>query len=58
MTYAVASLGSVTHDGITYHEGQEIPGLTPEQADALLACGVITHTQDASSKPSGRATDK
>ena len=50
MPYAIARLGPVIHDGVTYYEGQEIPGLTPEQADALLACGVISAADEAPGK--------
>lgn len=44
MAHIVASLGPVTHDGTTYSEGQEIPGLTDEQALRLEALGVLAIT--------------
>jgi hypothetical protein len=48
MGHIVTSLGPVNHDGKMHCEGQEIPGLSPEQADPLLALGVI---QEAAPPP-------
>ena len=44
MGYTVTSFGPVNHNGTMYEEGQEIPGLSPEQAAPLLALGVIQET--------------
>lgn len=48
MSYVVTSLGPVNHNGTMHEGGQEIPGLTPEQAAPLLALGVI---QEATPPP-------
>ena len=55
MAYIVTALCFVTHDGATYGEGQEIPGLMPEQAGPLLACGVITESE---SRAKGKPAEK
>jgi hypothetical protein len=35
----ITALSSIQHDGTLYTEGQEIPGLTDEQAADLIAAG-------------------
>jgi hypothetical protein len=44
MSFVVTNLSPVNHDGKLYEEGQEIPGLSSEQATPLLALGVIQET--------------
>lgn len=44
MSYITTGLSTVMHEGKAYAEGQEIPGLSPEQAAPLLALGVIQET--------------
>ena len=44
---------NVHHDGTLYTEGQEIPGLTDEQAAALIAAGAAeTASEQKPAKPS------
>jgi len=35
----ITATSTVHHDGVTYTEGQEIPGLSEDQAAALVAAG-------------------
>ena len=35
----ITAISQVHHDGTTYQPGQEIPGLSDEQAATLVACG-------------------
>jgi hypothetical protein len=41
----VTSLGPVSHNGITYKEGEEIPDLSSLQENHLLSAGVIESVQ-------------
>ena len=51
------AISNIHHDGSRYTEGQEIPGLTDEQAAALIAAGAaepVTEQKPAKpSKPGG-----
>ena len=56
---------NIRHDGTLYTEGQEVPGLTDEQAAALVAAGAAEQAPEQAeqteqkpakpSKPSGGA---
>ena len=42
---------NIRHDGTLYTEGQEIPGLTDEQAAALVAAGAAEQAEQTEQKP-------
>jgi hypothetical protein len=49
----IHALSNIHHDGTLYTEGQEIPGLTDEQAAALIAAGAAeTAPEQKPAKPS------
>jgi hypothetical protein len=49
----IIAIVNVHHDGTLYTEGQEIPGLTDEQAAALIAAGAAeTAPEQKPTKPS------
>ncbi len=48
----IRTLSNIHHDGTLYTEGQEIPGLTDEQAAALIAAGAAeTAPEQKPAKP-------
>ena len=54
MSYTVTQ-GPVIHDGKTYNEGQDIPGLTEREAEALLKVRAIVDTDKPKRAPAGEA---
>lgn len=55
MSYTVTR-GPVIHDGKTYNEGQDIPGLTEREADALLKVRVIADTDKPKRAPANEGS--
>lgn len=58
----ITATSTVHHDGATYQPGQAIPGLSGEQAAALVGCGAaevsepdVTETKPAKPKPASAA---
>jgi hypothetical protein len=47
----IRTLSNVHHDGTLYTEGQEIPGLTDEQAAALVAAGAAESAPEPAPEP-------
>lgn len=52
----ITALSTIHHDGTTYQPGQEIPGLTDEQAATLLACGAAEATEAAEAAEAAEAS--
>ncbi len=53
----ITATSTVHHDGNVYTEGQEIPGLTTEQAARLVSAGAATE-QATEQDPAGAATEQ
>jgi hypothetical protein len=47
----ITALSTIQHDGATYQPGQEIPGLSEEQAATLVACGAAEISEPEQAKP-------
>jgi|688.fasta_scaffold07757_12 hypothetical protein len=47
----ITATSLVHHDGATYQPGQEIPGLSDEQAAALVACGAAQASEPEPAEP-------
>ena len=52
---AFYALSRVDHDGRTYEAGDAIDKITPEQAEALLAAGVLSRVIPAEDAPADDA---
>jgi hypothetical protein len=53
----ITAISTIRHNGNVYTEGQEIPGLTTEQAAQLVFAGAATG-QATEQEPAGAATEQ